>query len=376
MFVRYLAVTAMVAVLFLGGCSSLPKPSNATTAPPPIPPAVDKPTLRVERLATNPIITPQMLAGHDGENIGDPSLIRVPDWVSNPLGKYYLYFAHHHGQYIRMAYANHIEGPWKIFEPGALKLEGTICDSASNSKWAKKKHLASPDVIVDEKAREIRMYFHCPPYIAGTEEETGNIKEFSYVARSKNGLDFKAQTEALGNWFFRVFHWAGSYYALAMPGVFYRSADGLSGFEKGPTLFSKNMRHSAVKVQGDTLQVFYSLVGDNPERILLSTIALSAQWQNWRETPARVILEPEREWEGATLPLKPSERGPAREPVRQLRDPAIFVDQGRTFLLYSVAGEQGIGIAEIHTDNEKNKGGASAASQSLPAPDRQRQPPG
>ncbi|MHB8621379.1 MAG: hypothetical protein ACYDAG_17750, partial [Chloroflexota bacterium] len=31
----------------------------------------------------------------------------------------------------------------------------------------------------------------------------------------------------------------------------------------------------------------------------------------------------------------------------QLRDPAIFEEVGRRFLLYSVAGEQGIGIAEL-----------------------------
>jgi hypothetical protein len=33
--------------------------------------------------------------------------------------------------------------------------------------------------------------------------------------------------------------------------------------------------------------------------------------------------------------------------VNQLRDPAIFEEDGRVYLLYSVAGEAGIGIAEI-----------------------------
>jgi hypothetical protein len=36
------------------------------------------------------------------------------------------------------------------------------------------------------------------------------------------------------------------------------------------------------------------------------------------------------------------------ERVRQLRDPALFEEEGRTYLLYSVAGESGIAIAEIH----------------------------
>jgi hypothetical protein len=40
-------------------------------------------------------------------------------------------------------------------------------------------------------------------------------------------------------------------------------------------------------------------------------------------------------------------RGGEDEPVRQLRDPAIFTEDGRTYLLYSVAGESGIAIAEL-----------------------------
>jgi hypothetical protein len=37
-------------------------------------------------------------------------------------------------------------------------------------------------------------------------------------------------------------------------------------------------------------------------------------------------------------------------PVRQLRDPAIYQEDGRTYLLYSVAGEHGIAIAELLED--------------------------
>ena len=40
------------------------------------------------RLIANPIITPAMLTGNDGENINGPSLIKVPAWIKNPLGKY------------------------------------------------------------------------------------------------------------------------------------------------------------------------------------------------------------------------------------------------------------------------------------------------
>ena len=77
--------------------------------------------MRVTRLRNAPIITPD-LHPSIGHNIQGPSLIRVPDWVSEPLGSYYLYFADHKGSYIRLAYADDLRGPWKIHPPGTLQL--------------------------------------------------------------------------------------------------------------------------------------------------------------------------------------------------------------------------------------------------------------
>jgi hypothetical protein len=59
------------------------------------------------------------------------------------------------------------------------------------------------------------------------------------------------------------------------------------------------------------------------------------------------VLRPERPWEGAEAPLEPSVRSVAYGHVNQLRDPAIFVEGERTYLLYTVAGESGIAIAEV-----------------------------
>jgi len=44
--------------------------------------------------------------------------------------------------------------------------------------------------------------------------------------------------------------------------------------------------------------VFWSQVGDVPERILMSTIDLSVDWREWRETESRDVLCPERPWKG------------------------------------------------------------------------------
>lgn len=285
----------------------------------------------VRRLPGNPIIRPHMDA-RMGDNINGPSLIRVPDWIENPLGRYYLYFSHHDGRYIRLAHADDLAGPWQIHSPGTLSLE--------ESQYAG--HIASPDVHVDNESRQIRMYFH------GAESATGKGgRQSTRLALSKNGLNFTTRPEILGRPYFRAFQWQGDHYAIGMPGVIYRSSDGLSSYEEGPTLFSPNMRHCALMVEGDSLLVFYTDVGNTPERILLSTIELTSDWRNWQESEPALVLEPEMVWEGGDQPLLPSVRGLVDGPVRQLRDPAIFTENGQAWLLYSVAGETGIAIAEL-----------------------------
>jgi hypothetical protein len=283
----------------------------------------------VDRLPGNPIIVPNM-DGRMGSNINGPSLIRVPGWIPNPLGKYYLYFAAHDGTYIRLAYAEALAGPWRTYEAGTLQLAQTGFP----------RHIASPDVHVDHRERRIRMYFHgcCVD---------GAPNQVTCVATSGDGLRFEPRPKQLGASYWRLFEWDGWTYALEMPGQFRRSRDPLTGFAAGPRLFTPDMRHSAVFVRGHTLQVFWSNAGDCPERILTCTIDLRTDWIRWQASEPVTAIEPEMTWEGADLPLEPSRRGLIRERGRQLRDPAVFEDDSRQYLLYAVAGEGGIAIAEV-----------------------------
>lgn len=290
----------------------------------------------VKRAARNPIIR-LGLDDRMGDNINGPSLIKVPDWIAGALGRYYLYFAHHDGDYIRLAFSNHLDGPWKTHRNGVLPLKDTFFAG----------HVASPDAHVDHERRQIRLYYHGSD---GKSED--NAPQSTRVALSADGLNFRAREERLGPAYFRVFEWCGDHYALSMPGVFLRSENGLGNFAEGPTLFTDNMRHAALKLDGDNLLVFFSNCGDCPERILLSTIRLSPNWQEWKATMPIVVLEPELDYEGGNLPLLPSVRGLAHEPVCQLRDPAIFEEANRTYLLYSVAGENGIALAELISDEQ------------------------
>ena len=86
------------------------------------------------------------------------------------------------------------------------------------------------------------------------------------------------------------------------------------------------MRHSALIVRDSKLFVFWTRVGEAPERVLLSTVDLSGNWSTWTSTEGVEVLRPERDWEGATSPLEPSVRSKAYGRVNQLRDPAIYIE--------------------------------------------------
>ncbi len=318
---------------------------------------IENARVRVERPLEAPIIDASTHPGI-GTNIQGPSLIHAPDWLEAPLGRYYLYFADHKGSYIRLACADAPTGPWNVYAPGSLQLEQSHFLTAPPDvppamrdrlaartpsgldplREATTPHIASPDVHVDDATRRIAMYYH------GLE---GPGYQVSRVALSRDGIHFEARPEILGSSYMRVFRHGGMTYAMAMPGRFYRSSDGLTAFEEGPLLFNANMRHAALLKRGQTLYVFWTQVGDAPERILLSAVELTEDWKHWKETQAREVLRPERVWEGSRAPVEPSARGPVYGQVNQLRDPAVYVEGDRVFLLYAVAGESGIALAEV-----------------------------
>ena len=325
--------------------------------------------LKVNRIGDGPIIYPE-LNETIGHNIQGPSVIRVPSWLKSPLGKYYMYFADHKGKYIRLAYADHVQGPWKIYEPGTLTLSdsgfpqerqplpfwkrwyleykfksmGVDVDNFPHDPEIEltTPHIASPDVHVDNERKQIRMYFH------GLKKPAVQVTR---LATSTDGIHFTVNKTDLGKTYFRSFDYKGNEYAIAMPGQIYKKEEGKLRFIKGPLLFDMNMRHSGVWITGDTLNVFWSQVGDAPESILLSQIDLSAPWEDWKESKSQLVLKPEFKWEGAHYPVEPSHRSHAIN-VNQLRDPYVFEDEGNVYLFYCVAGESGIALAKIQNVKE------------------------
>ena len=306
-------------------------------------------TVTAERLLDRPIIAPGMCP-RMGSNINGPSLIRAPGWLDRPLGRYYLCFADHRGRYIRLAVADALTGPWRVVSGGCLDVAQTgFCTEqpvvpGSRPEWAASAgdwlypHVASPDLHVEPEARRIRLYFH--GLLPDGDQQTR-------VAVSSDGVNFAVREPLLGPCYMRVFQWGGVWGAIAMPNRLMRSPDGFTPFTNVAEILPRDTRHSAIMIRGARAHVFWTRIGDAPERIFHGVMDLTPDWEGWRVVDAAEVLRPERNWEGAALPRTRSKIGAIDGPANHLRDPCVFTVEGAAFLLYATAGESGIGIARI-----------------------------
>ena len=305
-------------------------------------------SLDPRRLSQNPLITVTASATL-GDNVNGPTVIRVPDWVDHPLGKYYLYFANHMGTFIRFAYASAVEGPWTIFEPGVLDVRSTAFYREQPDPVETLDdfytHVASPEVLVDAAQKRFVMWTH-------GWWTRGERWPYTQASVSTDGMHFTVQSTITRTSYIRVFARGSSYFGVSRLGLVSRATTPLDVFTPGPNLFRDSayagrVRHVALVLRGDRLHVFFTGIGDAPERILMSTVDLTGDWSTWRATPPVDVLTPTAAYECADRPNQPSESGDISTPVKQIRDPFVFEDEGRTFLFYSVCGEQGIAAAQI-----------------------------
>jgi len=322
-------------------------------------------SIAVSRLPTNPLITVDSSPTLGG-NVNGPSLIRVPDWIERPLGKYYMYFANHRGEYIRLAYADAIGGPWRIYEPGVLHVKDTALYRSQPDKsrfGGNNTHLASPEVFVDTEKRRLVLWSHgwfsngehwpTNPADAQRWAAEKGYGQFTQASISTDGLHFTAQPAITRESYLRVFRHGGLFYGMSRLGRMERASDPLAVFELGPNPFrdtaygTTRVRHTAMIVRGNRLYVFFTAIGDAPERMMLSTIDMTADWTEWRASTPAEVMRPETAYECANLPIEPSAVGDVEVPVRQIRDPGMFEDGGHTYLIYSTCGEQGLAAAEV-----------------------------
>ena len=330
------------------------------------PSAQDRPgPVTARRLPQNPLITITS-SPSIGDNVNGPSIIRVPDWIDQPLGRYYMYFAHHMGAYIRLAYADRIEGPWRIYEPGVVPVSNTAFhrpqpDPPENLENFYT-HVASPEVYVDHASQRLVMWFHgwftdgqrwpVGEAAARAWAQKNRYGQYTQSAESRDGLAFDVRPAITRTSYLRVFPREGALYGMARLGLLLRSSGATGSFEAGPNPFAGGpyagrVRHVALLQRGAMLYVFFTAIGDDPERVMMTTLEMAGDWTKWRASNAVEVLRPEAPYECPTLPGAPSEAGDVKGAVKQLRDPAVFEENGRTWLFYSICGEQGIAAAEI-----------------------------
>jgi len=272
------------------------------------------------------LIYPKLFSNNDGNNINGPSLIKVPKWIKSPLGKYYLYFSHHNGKYIRMAYSDKIIGPYKIYKEGVLHIK----NSPGND------HIASPDVHVDLENNMITMFYHT----------CFNKDQYTFESFSKDGISFKSHNINLGSYYFRVFRFKKQLYSIAKGfdnyGKIYKKVNNEWKiiYEK----LIKNIRHTAILVEDDMIYLFYSLIGDLQESIYCCNLNIN----NFITTNKYKLLKPTLKYEGYNFTKKNSKIGMEKKFVNQVRDPGIFINKRDKYLLYSVSGEKGIAIAKLN----------------------------
>ena len=241
----------------------------------------------------------------------------------------------------------------------------------------------SPSIIVDDVKKQLVMYTHghqCK------NEGDKNIKQPTMLFVSRDGISWDLQNDEgpaqklpyllQHSFYLTVPVYSkrdGYYYAMAKTqensvgsACLYRSKSLMGPFEEGPIL-ARGMRHVDLYLSSPDstmIYVFFTLIGDMPERIILGSIDVSSgsdNWMNWNLLPGPSLLQPEYWYEHGNVTAKSSSAGSARAQVRELRDPRFLPDTRihadtnekkkrnilSGLLFYSVQGEQGIAMARL-----------------------------
>jgi hypothetical protein len=258
-----------------------------------------------------------------------PTVVEIARHVARPPDRFIMYYAPHHSHGIGAATASSLEGPWRpLAENPILTLDqfgGFV------------HHISGPEVIFHPEEKRFLMYFHGSVQNRG--QQTG-------VATSTDGVHFAphAQDPILGYPYLRVFRHAGEYYGVvrmgnavnlvcSKDGYFWRDTCGgrLLRPEDGSGEYDRT-RHCAVRVAGDTLELYYCTYTKadlSEESIKLATLDLTGDPRTWGRPVRRgVVLSPALDWE-----------------ANNLRDPYLIEVDGGLYMFYVGGNESGIGLA-------------------------------
>jgi hypothetical protein len=285
-------------------------------------------------------------------------------------GTFHMYFAHHKGRSIRMAWADDLAGPWRMHPDPVLALADSLFEpedpppdpALPQPDWVAGlkgdylyAHIASPDVHIDaaSRARKGRLVMYYHGLLRDGDQQ-------SRVAFNDDGLTFTPRAPLIGPPYMRAARLNGVMYLSMWAGQLAQARDWTGPFDLAPMEIlppyltggtdpktGRQIRHGHLFAHQGRLHMTVSRIGDAPEALLHCEVVPADSWTDWRFGPVREMLRAAPGWEGGDLPVQTSEMGTAMDRVNELRDPALFLDQGQVYLAYCGGGESGIGIARI-----------------------------
>lgn len=260
-------------------------------------------------------------------------------------GRFHCFFGHHHGRHIRLAHADDLAGPWTIHRSGVVPHSSVPAFNLPDG------HVASPEAILDGEhltlfvhgalTPEAHADYDCPLPRGGSQA--------TVALQSTDGIAFATPSPILAPFYLRLFQ-HGDWYGISWGGLLLRAADGLRRpFDPSHRItLEHTIRHVAIDrhPDGRTL-VYFTVTGACPESILRGRLDTAGDWTTWQLVDIEEVRRPTATWEGADLVAEPSSKGAAFEPANALRDPAVLRVGDEAWLLWSVAGEQGIAVGRI-----------------------------
>jgi|SaaInlStandDraft_1057018.scaffolds.fasta_scaffold05641_4 hypothetical protein len=206
-------------------------------------------------------------------SIAGPAILRVPKWVYNFLGKYYLCFSHHRANFIRLAHADmplecgsiYDPGAYGLAESGLFHLDAAVLPVKDGLKkiWQNFSiYIANIGDVIDKANQRFVMFYH---------GQRDKLSQVVGIASAVDGVAFGDLTQQIvGAYTHRCAH-KYDHYLLGSPGILFHSNRKLMAYyPRDYSFFESNFWHFTLAVRTNNPTMIWSWGGDYHECALRS----------------------------------------------------------------------------------------------------------
>lgn len=271
-----------------------------------------------------------------------PTVLDMSQYLSDPMDRFYMYYAPHHSEGLGLATAPHPEGTWKPYSGNPI----ITLDQFAGIRG----HISALEVLFQPEEGRFLGYPHGSGLKSGQE---------TVAASSKDGIHFTSisdmpilSSDPGGTWersgasYLRVFRYKDMIYGIfkgeKQHGVV-RSQDGIHwDYWPGNPLIEPiaeesefdRIRHTSVMIIEGILYLFYSTYTKSDlscELIKLAVWTLADDWEDWGEMKRLgSVFGAELSWE-----------------ENNIRDPFLLRYDETVYMYYVGGNEKGIALAKI-----------------------------